>query len=207
MDWESFWRDFQQQPVLAPMFTLYYRFMNIKRHDHFPFYIYPQAKQWISFEDTFITFLDWAVDAHEPERNTSDKNRSFYQRSIYFIDNYLRYQNETVNNLMFDTQLRKIEYDRINSLMDRKLAQYYVFTSSLHIIGFSYLSFFFRFRRVGAVPTLLIGSGYYYFFQKSNNIAYKWIVDKNVIDLTRQFGQGHHVQPVGHFKNRGVNFK
>jgi len=26
------------------MFTLYYKFMNIKRHDHFPFYIYPQAK-------------------------------------------------------------------------------------------------------------------------------------------------------------------
>lgn len=43
-----------------------------------PFYFYPQAKQWISFEDTILTFVDWLVDAHEDSRNTSDKDRSFY---------------------------------------------------------------------------------------------------------------------------------
>ena len=73
------------------MFSLYYQFMDIKRYDRFPFYIYPQAKQWISFEDTFINFLDYAVDAHEQERNRADKNRSFYQRSVYVMDNYLRF--------------------------------------------------------------------------------------------------------------------
>ena len=100
---------------MSPVFNLYYQFMNIKRYDHFPFYIYPRARQWISFEDTFINFLDYLVDAHEQERNHSDKNMGFYQRSIYFYDNFLRYQNDTVANLMFDTQLRKVDYDRINS--------------------------------------------------------------------------------------------
>ena len=58
--------------------------MDIKRYDHMPFYFYPHAKKWISFEDSFITFLDWLVDAHECERNKSDINRSFYYRSNYF---------------------------------------------------------------------------------------------------------------------------
>ena len=94
----------------------------------------------------------------------------------------------------------------MNSVISRKNWQFYAASSTLHVIGFSSLSFFFRFRRVGLVPTLLIGSGYFYFFQKSNNILYKVIVDRNVIGLARSLGQGHHVQPVGHFKNRGVNY-
>lgn len=170
---------------MSPVFNLYYQFMSIKRYDRFPFYIYPRAKQWISFEDTFINFLDYLVDAHEQERNHSDKDMGFYQRSIYFYDNFLRYQNDTVANLMFDTKLRKVDYDRINSQIDKSVAQYYVATSAFHVLGLSYLSFFFRFRRLGAVPTLLAGSAYFYFFQKTNNIAYKLIVDRKVIALTR----------------------
>jgi hypothetical protein len=65
--------------------------MNIRRYDHMPFYIYPQAKSWVSFEDTIITFLDWMVDAHELERNKFDKNRNFYARTLYVYENFLRY--------------------------------------------------------------------------------------------------------------------
>ena len=82
-----------------------------------PFYIYPQAKSWISFEDTILTFLDWAVDAHEIERNKEDINRTFYQRSLYVYENFLRYQNDTMANLMFDTKARKVDYDRLNSVL------------------------------------------------------------------------------------------
>ena len=52
--------------------------MGIKRYDHMPFYFYPAAKSWISYEDTFLTFIDWLVDAHEVERNRSDAKRTFY---------------------------------------------------------------------------------------------------------------------------------
>lgn len=55
-------------------------------------------------------------------------------------------------------------------------------------------------------PTFLISCGYYYFFTKTNNIAYKLLVDTQVLKLTRSFGQDKHVQPVGHFKNRGINY-
>src|SRR5580693_8021408 len=113
MDWTSAIRDFQERPFIAPVLGLYNRFMNIKRYDKMPFYIYPAAKSWISFEDTILTFVDWAIDAHEDSRNKSDKNRSFYQRSAYFYSNYLRWQNDTVANLMFDTKLRKSDYDKI----------------------------------------------------------------------------------------------
>jgi hypothetical protein len=78
MDWQSIIRDVGEQPLAAPLLGLYYNFMNIKRYEHMPFYIYPASRSWISFEDTIITFLDWMVDAHELERNKHDTNRTFY---------------------------------------------------------------------------------------------------------------------------------
>ena len=184
--------------MFSPILGLYYKFMSIKRYEHMPFYFYPAAKSWISFEDTFITFLDWLVDAHEQERNfDGDRNRSFYQRSIYFYENYLRYQNETVANLMYDTKLRKLEYDRVNSVISRANTQYFVTMSAFHTLSFMYLAYFFRFRRVSLAPAFLISCAYYYFFTKSNNIAYKWIVDRKVVKVTRQLGYEKHIQPVG----------
>ena len=70
-----------------------------------------------------------------------------------------------------------------------------------------YLSFFFRYRRVTAGPTLLIGSAYYLFFENANNILYKLIVDRTVIGEARRFGYDAQVQPVGQPKNRGLNYK
>jgi hypothetical protein len=102
MDWSTIVRDFKEQPFMGPMLNLYNRFMSIKRYEHMPFYIYPSAKSWISFEDTIITFFDWLVDAHEDSRNTEDRNRSFYQRSVYFYQNFFRWSNETMANCMYD---------------------------------------------------------------------------------------------------------
>ena len=77
-DWDTFTRDACERPLAAPLFSLYSSFMNIKRYDHAPYYIYPYAQKWIGGEDTILTFLDWMVDAHESERNRNDINRSFY---------------------------------------------------------------------------------------------------------------------------------
>ena len=172
------------------MLGLYYNFMNIKRYDKMPFYIYPSAKSWISFEDTFLTFLDWAVDAHELERNTADKNRSFYDRKHYYLyDNFLRYNNETIANAMFDTQLRANDYARLNSAVSIGNTRYFAATAALHTFSFMYLAYFFRFRRVGLLPTFGISCAYYYAFTKVNNLAYKLLVDKLVIQTARDIGQ------------------
>ena len=189
------------------MLGLYHNFMNIKRYEHMPFYIYPSAKSWISFEDTIITFIDWAVDAHELERNREDKNRSFYQRSLYAYENFLRYQNETMGNMMFDTKARKVDYDRMNSVISVGNTQYYLATSAFHTLAFMYMAYFFRFRRVGLAPAFAISCGYYYAFTKINNAAYKWFVDRPVIATARELGYEGQVQPTGHFKNRGINFQ
>ena len=186
---------------------LYYNFMSIKRYDKMPFYIYPQAKQWISFEDTILTFIDWAVDAHEIERNKADKNRTFYQRSLYVYENFLRYQNDTMANVMFDTKARRVDYDRLNSAISVGNTQFFIATSVFHTLAFMYMAYFFRFRRVGLVPAFAISCGYYYAFTKVNNAAYKWFVDRPVIAVARELGYEGQVQPTGHFKNRGVNFQ
>ncbi len=70
-----------------------------------------------SFEDNFLRFLDYLVDAHELERNKNDVNKNFYQRTNYVVNNFHRYSNETVANLMFDTKARKSDYDRMNSVV------------------------------------------------------------------------------------------
>ena len=189
------------------MLGLYFNFMNIKRYEHMPFYIYPSAKSWISFEDTIITFIDWAVDAHELERNKEDKNRSFYQRSLYVYENFLRYQNETLGNIMFDTKARKLDYDRLNSAISVGNTQYFLATSTFHTLAFMYMAYFFRFRRVGLAPVFAISCGYYYAFTKINNAAYKWFVDRPVIAAARELGYEGQVQPTGSFKNRGINFQ
>src|SRR4051794_16468246 len=104
---------------------------------------------------------------------------------------------------MYDAQLSKLEYDRYNSLVGRKNKQFYLTMSAFHTVGFMYLAYFFRFRRVTIAPTIAISCAYYYFFTKTNNIAYKWIVDRNVIGLARALGHDKHIQPVGHHKDRG----
>ena len=69
-----------------------------------------------------------------------------------------------------------------------------------------YLSFFFRYRRVGAVPTLAIGAAYYVFFENANNIMYKLIVDRAVLGQARRLGYDAQAQPVGEHLNRGLGF-
>lgn len=66
--------------------------------------------------------------------------------------------------------------------------QFFVTMSAFHTLSFMYLAYFFRFRRVNLAPAFLISLGYYYYFTKTNNIAYKWIVDRKVINLSRQLG-------------------
>ena len=206
MDLQNFLRDFKEQPFTLPVLNLYNKFMGIKRYDHMPFYFYPQAKSWISFEDTIITFVDWLIDAHEDARNTADRNRSFYQRSVYFYQNFFRWTNETLANCMYDDQLRKADYDRLNSVLTQRMALYGVSMTALHTTGFMYLAYFFRYRRVTLLPCFLISCAYYYFFDQSLLIAYKLIVDNNVNATARKLGLDKHVQPFGHFKNRGINF-
>lgn len=115
MTWfEDYWYNFSNNAVLQPYFMLFYNFMEIKRGDKFPFYIYPGVKEGENLQDRFINFVDMLVDAHEVERNKADFKRNFYQRSYYVYDNYLRYQNETIANLMFDTKLDQNQYDYMN---------------------------------------------------------------------------------------------
>lgn len=118
-DWsfETLWRDFQNRPLLYPFFRAYSAFGDIKRTDSFPFYISPLVKKGDKQENNVMRKLDWLCDAHEEARNEADDNKSFYLRSIYVYNNFLRYQNETVRNVMFDTNASKHAYAKLNSII------------------------------------------------------------------------------------------
>ena len=107
---------------------------------------------------------------------------------------------------MFDTKASRPAYDKINATVDQQHRLFLVLAAAFHSTSFMYLSYFFRYRRVSLVPTLAIASAYYVFFENANNIMYKLIVDREVIRQARALGLSAQVQPVGTFKNRGLNY-
>ena len=190
---ESFWRDVQEFPLGYPFLKAYDAFMNIRRYEKFPFYVYPTSVSVSGIEDRFVKFLDYLVDAHELERNKSDAHRSFYQRAYYVYSNFHRYSNDTMANLMFDTKLSQPEYDKMNSLIDMKNKQFYLAASLSHVLVLAYMSYLLRYRRLGKLQTLAVGSGYYYGFGLINNLLYTGIVDLSVNSQAKKMGLGAHV--------------
>ena len=150
--------------------------------------------------------MDHLTDAHELERNTQQHYRHFHPRARYVFMNFHRYSNDTMANLMFDTQLPKRDYDRMNSVIDQNTLFYYMTSSFVNITAFSYGAYFFRFRRLNLAQVALVSGVYYYAFNWINNILYKSMVDRKVVGAARSLGYAHHVQPNGSFKNRGLNF-
>lgn len=107
-NWSQIYRDFWNRPLGYPFLILYNTFMSIRRYDRMPFYFAPIGTEVVTFEDKVIKKLDYMVDSHEEPRNPGDRNRNFYERTNYVMRNYLRYQNDTLCNVMFDTQASKL---------------------------------------------------------------------------------------------------
>lgn len=195
-----------ERPIAFPLFAMYRGFFDIRRYEHMPFYFYPQGVNVVAVQDRILNLADWAVDAHEESRNRNDLNRSFYARSVYVMKNYLRYQNSTVCNAMFDTQATRRQYARLNSVVGQQNLIFYMSTAAVHMTGFAYMSYFFRYRRVGILPIFAIASAYYCAFESVNNTMYKLIVDKPVLATARSMGLAAQAQPCGTRKNRGFNY-
>ena len=107
---------------------------------------------------------------------------------------------------MFDTKIRKSDMQRLDSIMSLQQLKYYGITSLFHLSFLAYSSYFFRYRRLNKLQVLAVGTTFYYGFGPANNIAYKLLVDKPIIDEAKKMGYEEHVQPNGTFKNRGLNF-
>ena len=85
-----------------------------------PYYFYPTGVKVVSLEDKMINFLDWMCDAHEEARNPHDRNKNFYERAVFVYNNFMRYSNPTICNVMFDTQASRRAYDRLNSVASQQ---------------------------------------------------------------------------------------
>ena len=59
---------------------------------------------------------------------------------------------------------------------------------------------------MGPLPILAIAYCYHSAFESVNDILYKLIVDKEVLQQARSLGLERHAQPAGQVKNRGLNF-
>lgn len=112
------YRDFWSRPVFFPLLRIYSAIGDIKRYDRMPFYIAPAAGKVVNYEEELFNYMDWMVDAHEEARNSEDRNRNFYQRSVYAWNNYMRYSNDTLCNLMFDVKAPRPVYDKVNATLD-----------------------------------------------------------------------------------------
>jgi len=207
VDFTSLWRDFWERPMAYPLLRLYDQFMSIKRYEHMPFYFYPGGVSVVGQQKKLLDYIDWAVDAHEEARNPADKNKTFYMRSVYLYKNFLRYQNDTACNIMFETKSGRAVYDKLNSVISQSNLHFYIVAPIVHSLGFAWMSFFFRFRRIGVVPTLAIASAYYMAFSTINDVLYKVMVDGPVLAQARALKLDNQCQPVGSFKNRNITYK
>ena len=70
--WEDFARDFSEQPLMAPVFNLYNRFMDIKRGERAPFYVFPYSDKFNASAGTFLKVLPYFMDAHQPDIYKND---------------------------------------------------------------------------------------------------------------------------------------
>ena len=89
---------------------------------------------------------------------------------------------------MFDVKAPRPVYDKLNSVISQQNMIFYLSASAVHVTSMAYLSFFFRYRRLSLLSTVAVGTAYYAYFEAMNNMLYKLIVDKNVIDTARRFG-------------------
>ena len=185
---------------------MYGSLMDIKRYEHMPYYFYPQGVKVVGMEDRIINLMDWMCDAHEEARNPHDSNKNFYQRSVFVWNNFARYSNPTVCNVMFDTQASRRAYDKLNSVASQQTYAFYVAASLVHGVAFTYMSYFFRYRRVGMLPILAVAVGYHQVFENVNSILYKMLIDQHVLNEARKLGLSQHAQPAGERKNRGFNY-
>ena len=192
-------------PLLHPVIQTFYNFLYMERGHHFPFYITHSADHWADHVYHFLDFMDYLVDAHEDERNKQDQGLDFYKRSVYVFKNFHRYSNPTLGNIMFDTKASKPQYDRLNSVLAHGLAWHYGSMVGLHSFSFMYLTYHMRYRRVAALPCLLISGVYYNYFQLTNKISYKLNVDGPVAREAKKLGLGHFVQKQGAHIPKGFN--
>ena len=81
----------------------------------------------------------------------------------------------------------------MNSIISQQNFKFYLAATAIHVTGFMYLSYFFRYRRVGFLPVLAISTAYYSAFESINNILYKTVVDKHVLSEARRLGLEAHV--------------
>ena len=190
--WETTKRNLMERPFAMPLLSAYPAFVNIKRYEHMPYYFYPAGVSVVSFEDRFINLLDWLCDAHEETRNPQDKNKNFYQRAVFVYKNFNRYSNPTICNVMFDTQATRHAYDRLNAIVQRQTQLYYAAATVINSACLMYMSYFFRYRRVGPLPILAVGSAFFLVFDNTNESLYKLMVDRPILAEARRLGLEEH---------------
>lgn len=190
VDWEALARDFEHKPLLYPLFEVYHRFMNIKRYDRMPFYLNETQAKYAGFEGTVIAFLDWLVDAHEQERNRAEKCDNFYTRTEYVANNYPRYMNESLGNIMYDTKAARCDYDILFHVNSQGLLRYYLSNMAIHTTLLAGMSFFFRGRRVSFRAASVASVGYFFAFTGINQLTYKLLVDSPLQQKARELGYG-----------------
>ena len=74
--------------------------------------------------------------------------------------------------MMFDAQAPRAVYDRLNSIISQGNMIFYSAATLIHCTSFAFMSFFFRYRRVGKLPTLAIAGAYSVYFQTTNDALY-----------------------------------
>jgi len=97
--------------------NIYHGILNIERGTEYPMY-FPFLTRHIKFGiNELIAYGTHFVRHHEPEINTEGRNDyTDFQRLEYFFNNFYKYQNGTMKNLMYSSQIPRTQLHRMESL-------------------------------------------------------------------------------------------
>ena len=89
--------------------------LNKKRYDHFPFYFSPFTDEIGTWQDKFLEFGDYLIDAHEDEPAIQETEATPYKRMIFTLKHFYLYQNPTMGNLLYETQAKNYQYQKVEA--------------------------------------------------------------------------------------------
>ncbi len=110
-------------------------------------------------------------------------------------------------NMMYDAQAPRSTYDRLNSTITQGNTAFYSAATVWHCTSLAFMSFFFRYRRIGGAATFAIAGAYSVYFQMTNDALYKIFVDMNVLREAGISGYNHLAQPHGTHIPRNITYK
>lgn len=185
---------------------IYNGVLNIERGTEYPMY-FPFLARHIKFGIAeLIACGTHFVRHHEPEINTVGRNdHTDFQRLEYFFNNFYKYQNGTMKNLMYYSQIPRSQLDRMESLYNYTAITFLAYNIISGTALLAIVNFYARAYKPNLLTALVATVPLYaliWFNYSLSDKAKNYVINNSA----RRLGYGHLTEGVFKGVSRNVEF-